>query len=201
MFFSEDEKKNVTSPGFIRRDLGVLSNGTEGPEGISSSPHDPTPPSAFLIRREKERHFARLHTPRSRGGVRHPRKYGFGGCSLSRALAVVAALVQGAGGKSLARSLARSILGCPSPFHTKRVSCQNRLLVKKSVHSLLKFSATLNVDLLREHLRITRIIRNRSLPTFLTCGLSHQGISQGDTIATSPSPIKPSNHQSSAAKV
>ena len=26
----EHEKKNVTSPGFIRRDLGVLSNGTEG---------------------------------------------------------------------------------------------------------------------------------------------------------------------------
>ena len=28
-----------------------------------------TPPSVFLIRREKERHLARLHTPRSRGGL------------------------------------------------------------------------------------------------------------------------------------
>ena len=42
-----------------------MKNSRNGTEGISSF----HPPSVFLIRREKERHLARLHTPRSRGFV------------------------------------------------------------------------------------------------------------------------------------
>ena len=42
-----------------------MKNSRNGTEVISSL----HPPSVFLIRREKERHLARLHTPRSRGFV------------------------------------------------------------------------------------------------------------------------------------
>ena len=42
-----------------------MKNSRNGREGLSSV----HPPSVFLIRREKERHLARLHTPRSRGFV------------------------------------------------------------------------------------------------------------------------------------
>ena len=42
-----------------------MKNSRNGREGLSSV----HPPSVFLVRREKERHLARLHTPRSRGGL------------------------------------------------------------------------------------------------------------------------------------